>query len=195
MNCPDVNRLRDYVLGRAGPDELEAIAAHAEACPDCQDELGRLDAADDSLTEQLRTAPDAARAPESVGGYRVEGCLGRGSMGVVYRAHHPRMDRPVALKMVLDQEWRPGAVARLRAEAALVARLKHANVVQIFDVGEHEGRPFLALEYVEGGSLEERLAAGPLPVGEAARLVEALARALHHAHAAGVVHRDLKPSN
>ena len=76
-----------------------------------------------------------------------------------------------------------------------MARLQHPNIVQIFEVGEHEGRPFLALEFVDGGSLAQKLAGRPQPIPEAAKTVEALARAIHHAHQQGVIHRDLKPAN
>src|SRR5206468_9328399 len=84
---------------------------------------------------------------------------------------------------------------RFRAEAAAVARLQHPNIVQIHEVGEHDGLPFLCLEYVAGGSLAARIARGPLPQADAAELVETLARAVQHAHERGILHRDLKPAN
>jgi tetratricopeptide (TPR) repeat protein len=117
-------------------------------------------------------------------------------MGVVYRARDPRLNRVVALKMVLaaghagERER-----TRFRAEAEAVARLQHANVVQIYEVGEEAGRPFLALEFCPGGTLARRLSGNPQPPGEAARIVRALAGAMAAAHAAGVLHRDLKPAN
>src|SRR5262249_34937483 len=86
-------------------------------------------------------------------------------------------------------------LARLRAEADLLARHQHPNVVQVFAVGEHEGQPYFAMEFVDGGSLDKKLARAPQPPAEAARLVETLARAVHYAPRPGVVHRDLKPSN
>jgi WD40 repeat protein/serine/threonine protein kinase len=146
-----------------------------------------------SDTEQLRSAEPAGFAP-SLPGYEILGALGRGGMGVVYRARHLRLKRLVALKMI-----RAGArgevLARFRAEAEAVARLQHPHIVQIFEVGEHQGLPYLALELVDGGSLAQRLRGTPLPAQPAARLVEILARAVQHAHEQGVIHRDLKPAN
>ena len=132
-----------------------------------------------------------------IGEYEILGEIGRGAMGVVYRARRSDLDRIVALKMVLDGPHvdREG-LNRLRAEAGAVARLGHPNIVQIYDVGEHEGRPYLVLEHVPGGDLAQSLAIGPPCSTEtAARLVATLARAVHHAHARGIVHRDLKPAN
>jgi WD40 repeat protein len=117
-------------------------------------------------------------------------------MGVVYKALQLSLNRLVALKMILPGEHaRPDRGRRFRTEAEAVARLRHPNVVQIYEVGEHEGRPFLALELVEGGNLSTSLAGTPLPGEAAAALTETLARAMHHAHTQGIVHRDLKPAN
>lgn len=128
--------------------------------------------------------------------YEIVGELGRGAMGVVYLARHTRLGRTVALKMVLaGGHASAGELARFRAEAEAGARLHHPHIVQIYDYGEHEGRPYLSLEYVSGGTLAERISGVAQPPREAARLVEALAEALRHAHDAGIVHRDLKPAN
>src|SRR5258705_7182628 len=89
----------------------------------------------------------------------------------------------------------PKDLARFRAEAAVIARLQHPNIVQIYDVGEAAGRPYFVLEFVAGGSLAQRLLGTPQPARPAAQLVETLARAVHAAHARGVIHRDLKPAN
>jgi WD40 repeat protein len=134
--------------------------------------------------------------PPQVPGYEIVGELGRGGMGVVYKARHIQLDRLVALKMILAGSH-AGAEerARFRTEAEAVARLQHPHVVQIYDVGEHQGLPYLALEFCAGGSLAARLDGTPLPPGAAAALAETLARAMHAAHQAGVVHRDLKPAN
>jgi WD40 repeat protein len=129
-------------------------------------------------------------------GYELLRELGRGGMGVVYLARQVKLNRLVALKMIAgpghperkDQE-------RIRAEAEAVARLRHPNIVQIYEVGEYQGLPYLALEYVEGGSLADRLDGSPWPMRQAARLVEQLAGAVQHAHQAGIIHRDLKPAN
>jgi WD40 repeat protein len=134
--------------------------------------------------------------PPRVPGYEVLGELGRGGMGVVYQARHIKLDRLVALKMILaGGHAGTDALRRFRAEAEAVARLQHPNVVQIHDIGEHQGLPFLSLEFCPGGSLAERLDGTPLPPREAAALAETLARAVHTAHQAGIVHRDLKPAN
>src|SRR5262249_15260892 len=134
---------------------------------------------------------DLPRVP----GYEVEAVLGRGGMGVVYKARHLALKRTVALKMLAAGHPHPGEWARFRAEAEAVARLQHPNIVQIHEIGEAAGRPFFALEYVAGGSLAERLAGQPLPPRDAARLVAALAEAMHMAHSRNLVHRDLKPGN
>jgi WD40 repeat protein len=114
-------------------------------------------------------------------------------MGVVYRARHVGLDRPVALKFLRGGGSK--RLARFRAEALADARLQHPHVVQIFDVGEHQGQPYLALELLEGGSLEAKMAGKPQAPRDAAVLVCVLARAIQYAHSRGIVHRDLKPSN
>jgi serine/threonine-protein kinase len=117
-------------------------------------------------------------------------------MGVVFKAHHPDLDRLVALKMIRDPAYASdGKRRRFQAEARTVAHLNHPNVVQIYDVGEHGGLPYFAMEYCPGGRLDHKHKGTPLPAGEAAELTEALARAVHAAHSKGVLHRDLKPAN
>ncbi len=129
-------------------------------------------------------------------GYEILGEIGRGSMGVVYQAWHHHLRRHVALKMIHPtRAMEPQAQERFRSEAEAMARLQHPHIVQIYDVGEQDGRFYFAMEFVDGITLERRLANGPLPSRQAARLVEMLARAIHHAHARGVIHRDLKPAN
>jgi serine/threonine protein kinase len=126
----------------------------------------------------------------------VLGEIGRGGMGVVYKARQVRLNRLAAIKMVrVVGQAGTEELARFQREAQAVARLQHPNIVQIFDVGEHEGRPFMALEFCPGGSLDKEVGDTPLPAPEAARLVEVLARAMQAAHEAQVIHRDLKPSN
>lgn len=132
----------------------------------------------------------------AVPGFEILGELGRGGMGVVYRARQVALQRTVALKMVLNGAHAgPKELARFRAEAAVIARLQHPNIVQVYEVGEAAGRPYFALEFVAGGSLAQYLRGTPQPTLPAARMVETLARAVHAAHANGVVHRDLKPAN
>jgi serine/threonine protein kinase len=131
-----------------------------------------------------------------VPGYEILDELGRGGMGVVYRARQLGLHRTVALKMVLNGiHTGPKDLARFRIEASVIARLQHPNIVQIYDVGEAAGRPYFVLEFVAGGNLAQHLQGTPQPARPAANLVETLARAAHAAHASGVIHRDLKPGN
>lgn len=122
--------------------------------------------------------------------------LGRGGMAVVYRARQLSLDRIVALKVVATAlAASPEMLPRFRQEAQAAAQLHHPNFVQIYEVGQFAGRPYLALEYVSGGTLQRRLDGRPLTSDRAARLIETLARAVHYAHRRGIVHRDLKPAN
>jgi serine/threonine-protein kinase len=131
-----------------------------------------------------------------VPGYEVEAVLGRGGMGVVYRARHVRLNRTVALKMLLAGAYAgPRDLARFLREAEAEAGLRHPHIVQVHDVGEHDGRPYFTMEFVEGGSLAQKLRGAPQPGRQAAALVATLAGAIQVAHQGGVVHRDLKPGN
>jgi serine/threonine protein kinase len=148
--------------------------------------------------ERLRilAEPRLDGAARRVGNYEILGEVGRGGMGVVYKARQVGLNRLVALKMILTgADAGPQERARFRTEAEAAARLQHPNIVQIYEVGEHDGRPFLSLQFVDGGSLDELLTGTPWPAAESARLVQTLARAMHHAHQQGIVHRDLKPAN
>jgi serine/threonine protein kinase len=132
----------------------------------------------------------------AVPGYEILDVLGRGGMGVVYRARQTRLNRLVALKVIAGGgHASPEYLRRFKAEAEAVARLQHPHIVQIYDVGEHDGLPFLALEFVPGGSLDRKLRRELPAPGAAARLLEPLARAMAYAHSQGIVHRDLKPAN
>jgi hypothetical protein len=190
---------------------LDSGKTPEEVCRDCPEllpevrqrwqEFQFIDAQVRTLLPGLEKRPDAGAAASPAGGlpqvpgYEVEAVLGRGGMGVVYKARHLALKRTVALKMLAAGHSPPGERERFRAEAEAVARLQHPNIVQIHEVGEADGRPFIALEYVAGGSLDERLAGQPLPPRDAARLVAALAEAMHLAHSRNLVHRDLKPAN
>lgn len=135
-------------------------------------------------------------APTQVGDYDILAEVGRGGMGVVYKARHRGLHRLAALKMVLAGEFASSVQElRFRLEAELAARMHHPNIVQVYEIGNYQGRPFLVLEWIEGGSLANRLDGKPWPPGEAAALIETLARAIDVAHGEGVVHRDLKPAN
>jgi hypothetical protein len=137
-----------------------------------------------------------APAPPQVPGYEILGELGRGGMGVVYQARHLALNRTVALKMLLHAGHAGSQqLKRFRTEAEAIARLQHPHIVQVYEIGEHDGCPFLSLEYCDGGTLEHQLRGTPMPARDAAQLVETLARAVQAAHAKGVVHRDLKPAN
>jgi serine/threonine protein kinase/tetratricopeptide (TPR) repeat protein len=147
-------------------------------------------------TREPEAAPVNLPAPRQVGEYDVLAEVGRGGMGVVYKARHRGLHRLAALKMVLAGEFAsPTQEVRFRLEAELAARVQHPNIVQVYEIGSYAGRPYLALEWVEGGSLANRLDGKPWPPGEAAALIETLARAIDVAHSEGVVHRDLKPAN
>jgi tetratricopeptide (TPR) repeat protein len=137
-----------------------------------------------------------ASEPALVPGYEIIGVLGRGGMGVVYKAVQVSLKRVVALKMILaGAHAAPAELARFRTEAEAVAQLQHPNIVQIYEIGEQNGLPYFSLEFVDGGSLATRIGGKPLPSEEAAHITLTLARAMHHCHQKGIVHRDLKPAN
>jgi serine/threonine protein kinase len=141
-------------------------------------------------------ATGRVEVPDDIAGYEVLAELGRGGMGVVYKARHRTLQRLAAIKMILAARFAgPEQVLRFRLEGETAASLQHPNIVGVFEVGTHRGQPYMVLEYVEGGSLAQRLRQGRLPAAEAARLVVVLARAVQVAHNHGIIHRDLKPSN
>ena len=151
---------------------------------------------DTATIDSLPRAKSAPAGAPQVEGYIIQKELGRGGMGVVYKARQIRLNRIVALKMVLAGAH-AGAeqLARFFTEAEAVAQLQHPNIVQIYEVSEHDGLPYFSLEYVDGGSLAERIGGKPQPVEESAGQVELLARAMAFAHERGIIHRDLKPAN
>ena len=221
--CPLAGDLARFQLGSLSDSDIDEIGRHLEDCLECQLKLAATDPLD-SLTEGLKhveeptleSGPNDARVIEAVEGWagrlphrssrmhelpRIEGyevleVLGRGGMGIVYRARDLKLKRTVALKMMrVDGPADPRVLPRFRIEAEAVARLQHPNIVQIHEVGETEGYPYCALEFIEGVNLAKKLQGGPLPILEAVRLVESLARAMHLAHSRNIVHRDLKPAN
>jgi WD40 repeat protein/tRNA A-37 threonylcarbamoyl transferase component Bud32 len=169
-------------------------------CPQCALDgalrsLGGADGpgADRPIGEDATVALPGARA---FGDYELLEEIGRGGMGVVFKARQKSLNRLVAVKMLLHSRFADEAFARrFRLEAAAAAKLDHANVVSIYDVGETDGQPFYAMRLVDGRSFDRELADGPMAAPRAARLVAAIARAVHHAHQRGVLHRDLKPHN
>ncbi|MFP6600984.1 MAG: serine/threonine-protein kinase, partial [Pirellulaceae bacterium] len=131
-----------------------------------------------------------------VPGYDLLGELGRGGMGVVYQARDQKLKRIVAIKMILSGVHASEEdMQRFQVEAEAVAKLQHPNIVQIFEVGEHKGNPYISLEYQEGGGLDKKIEGTPQNVEESAQLIETLARAMQVAHSQDIIHRDLKPAN
>jgi serine/threonine protein kinase/tetratricopeptide (TPR) repeat protein len=147
------------------------------------------------LFDVVSSTAAPAAYPE-IAGFQIIRLLGRGGMGVVYHARDVKLDRPVALKLVHPgKAVSPEERMRFRFEAELAARVRHPNVVQVYEVGEHDGQPYVALEYVAGGTLAEHIRSNrPTPTA-AAELLATLAEAVGAAHAQGIIHRDLKPAN
>jgi serine/threonine protein kinase/tetratricopeptide (TPR) repeat protein len=184
-------QLEEYVA--RFPDLEELLAVQFEVHRAMRPGEALSDVSVDGGAGLVREAPAAVPA---IAGYEVLEELGRGAMGVVYKARHLRLGRLVAIKMILAGPH-AGArdLARFEAEARTVARLRHPNIVQIHEIGEQDARPYLCLELLEGGSLAQHLQGRALPPQAAARVVQTLARAVQYAHEQGIVHRDLKPAN
>ncbi|MBX9623845.1 MAG: serine/threonine protein kinase, partial [Gemmataceae bacterium] len=163
--------------------------------------LGRVRAAGDdgdAAPDRTMLFPGGPGTPPPVvAGYEVGEELGRGGMGVVWKARDIGLNRTVALKMLLNSKYAsPEVRLRFLIEAEAVARLQHPGIVQVYEFGDHDGQPYLAMEYVPGGTLAQRLSGGErFAPRDAAALVARLAAAVAAAHRAGVVHRDLKPAN
>src|SRR5919109_2386083 len=129
------------------------------------------------------------------GRFRVERLIGEGGMGVVYAAHDEQLDRPVAIKTLRSAETDSTARERLLREARAGASLSHPNICQLYELGEHEGELYLAMELLEGEPLSARIGRGVLPLTEAVQIELSVLSALDALHRRGVIHRDLKPSN
>jgi WD40 repeat protein len=173
----------------------DAVESSWGLCPVCVLAFGASDWLTDSGTS---TQPDLGSALPSgrFGDYELLGEIGQGGMGVVYRARQVSLGRWVALKMIRSGLLATDAeVRRFRTEAATVARLRHPGIVAVYEAGEVEGQHYFSMDLVEGRSLDQCVAESPLPPTEAARVVEAVAEAIHFAHGLGVLHRDLKPAN
>ena len=203
---PRVQQLLDEILDSGCTPE--------EVCGDCPEllpevrqrwqQMCAVEAELDALFPTPGPIPDAKTSARwhagadlpRIPGYEVEAILGRGGMGIVYKARHLRLNRFVALKMLIAGAYAgPHERARFQREAEAVASLRHANIVQVYDVGDHEGRPYFTMELLEGGSLAQALAGTPQPARQAAALLATLAEAVQVAHQGGIVHRDLKPAN
>src|SRR5262245_13836149 len=176
-------------------DDFELAATPGETIDDASARSGgTVDYVSDGAAEDL-PAQKSRRLPV-IPGYDVLGILGQGGMGVVYRVQQRGLDRLVALKMIVGGSHAASAQhARFLAEARAVAQLQHPNIVQVYEIGEHDGLPYFSLEYVNGGSLSQFLGRKPQPPRETAQFLEVVARAIDHAHRAGIIHRDLKPAN
>lgn len=186
------------------PDRAKLLREHPELASslDCLEALEMLAPASSpkgSLTSSNHaadTTPGMGELPRDFGPYELIREVGRGGMGVVYEARQKGLDRSVAVKMILASHLAsPDLVRRFQAEAKAAARLRHSNIVHIHDVGQLNGQDFFAMEFIDGQSLAQRIAEGPVDVPTAVRLVATVARAVEHLHQQGIVHRDLKPSN
>lgn len=190
--------IRQEIRVRHHCGDQPTVKEYAERFPDVQLDV---QAGDTGVQDSQRTVDDLPRPvsrPTSlpnISGYEIMEVLGRGGMAVVYKARQKSLHRLVAVKMIRGGASEPEEVSRFRTEAEAVARLQHPNIVQIFEVSEHEGEPFFSLEFVNGGSLARCLKDTTLAPRAAAELVAALARAIHYAHEHGIIHRDLKPAN
>lgn len=191
--CPGEAALRLLVADAFGEDTYAAIEQHVEGCADCKAVVERLA---HKRVDSAIVFPDPDRFPH-IPGFEIVSQRGHGAMGVVFRAIETGLDRSVALKIL------PGAFGsnassesrrRWLREARAVSRVRHPNIVPLYDYGEADGCFFLVLEYVPGGSLKQRLTE-PIPPRTAARLMETIARAVGHIHRQGLLHFDPKPSN
>jgi serine/threonine-protein kinase len=201
VDDPELAELLDGYLSQLHAGERPDRAALLRDHPELAGPLKCLDA----LNGLTTVAPDDFAAlpdpyddslPRDFGPYELLAEIGRGGMGVVYKARQKALDRVVALKMILathlaSQEH----IRRFQVEAWAAAHVRHSNITQIHDVGQHHGQHFFTLEYIEGESLAQRIARSRLDFESAARLITTVARAVDHLHAHGIVHRDLKPSN
>jgi serine/threonine protein kinase len=190
-------QIRRLLSGTLPDEELVQAEAHLWSCSDCRDILRRhTEPTPDlpPLSVPGSTGAHPLNALPAVPGYEILGELGRGGMAVVYQARQLRPSRVVALK-VLQTGLSADARRRFWAESEALARLQHPGIVQVYEAGEHDGRPYFSLEFCGGGSLARKLASDPMEPPQAAALVEAVARAVAAAHRAGIVHRDLKPAN
>ncbi|MCI0738582.1 MAG: serine/threonine protein kinase [Gemmataceae bacterium] len=182
------------LLERMAPPHPQPLSrqGRGEASEDERATVAALPARDTGAGQRLEIHLQSS----DLGKYEVECELGRGGMGVVFKARQKDLGRPVALKMILSSHLASDEhLERFQDEAKAAAGLHHPNIVAIYEAGQINGQPFFAMQYVSGPSLAKRIRQGPLTPEEAARIVLAIARAVDHLHQNGIVHRDLKPSN
>jgi serine/threonine-protein kinase len=201
---PRVLELLEQLLDSGGTPE-EVCRSTPELLPKVRAGWRRLLALEDEISALFpnSTSPAAETLPALAGnqfpripGYDFKALLGCGGMGVVYKARHLRLNRAVAVKMLLaGAHGSSHERARLQREAEAVASLRHPNIVLVYDVAEHDGCPFFTMELLEGGSLAQALSGTPQAARQAAEILITLAEAVQVAHLAGIVHRDLKPAN
>src|SRR5260221_9449472 len=146
-------------------------------------------------TEPHNQGPVPIEPGTKLGQYEVQEFIGQGAMGTVYRAYHAQLERIGAVKVMQAISPDKDAVSRFRHEAQAIARMRHPNVLNVFDFGEFEGTPYMIVEYVEGGSLSPRVKSGPLDRDAAIAFLRGIGDALDYAHKHGIVHRDVKPAN
>lgn len=224
-SCPDRFRLRDCLQGRLAEDESGPVFEHLQTCSRCETLARELEAGGDDLVAHLRaglrcegddsrpswlaevrsaapaaecgatSAEPAAELPPVLGAYEVKEVIGRGGMGIVYRAIHQRLGKTVAVKLIAARPG-PAAAARFEREMRAIGQLEHPAIVQATDAGSIDGCLFLAMELIDGVDLRRLLkSCGPLRIADACEIVRQAAIGLQAAHDAGVVHRDMKPSN
>ncbi|HYV34545.1 MAG TPA: serine/threonine-protein kinase [Gemmataceae bacterium] len=203
-SCPEPTTLQQFLNDQLSGADSVPVTEHIDTCPLCQQALARMVGTLPGPLDALPPVPNRAplrgnASSESsiqIPGYEILGEVGRGGMGVVYKARALRLDRIVALKMLLAGTH-AGEMERARFvhEAESVARLQHPHIVALYEAGQHGNLPYFTLEFIAGGSLADFLNGTPLPPMTAARLVEQVARGMHYAHERGIVHRDLKPAN
>ncbi len=176
--------------------ELRELWATVQIAEDFASFDGLFDELKAEGADDVGTVQAGLFEPRDYGDYELLEELGRGGMGVVYKARQKDLDRIVALKMILRGDMAsPADLARFRAEAEAAAQLHHPHIVPVYDVGEIDGRPFFSMKLIEGTTLARRVLAGPLPSRTAAEMLAPICRAIADAHRRGVLHRDLKPSN
>jgi len=176
--------------------DLETLSFQQPAADTSSRQRGAAGAADGDRPRPAREGPAVAEGLGTLGDYDLLDVIGRGGMGVVYRAIQRPLSRVVAVKMVrAGAAAGPEELARFRIEAEAAAALDHPQIVPVFDIGEHDGQPYFSMGYVDGDSLARYTATSPLAEGRSAELVRKLAEGIEYAHQHGILHRDLKPSN